>query len=75
MRQIKIIADGKPNGTSVVDADTGEEVSGVLYVKIHMDAEKDGVPLVELGLTDVPLEIVAEHVRETVPGFSGHFGE
>jgi len=71
--KLKIIADGQPNGTRVVDADTGAEVDGVVYIKVHADAQKDGIPFVELGMTDVALDVVTMDIKKRLLGFSGSY--
>jgi len=71
--KFKIIADGKPNGTRVVDAVTGEEVDGVVYIKVHADAQKNGIPFVELGMTDVSMEVVSENIKKRLTGYSGSY--
>lgn len=50
MNSIKIISDGTPWNTHVLDADTGEEINNVTYIKweIHL---KDELARVTLGLT------------------------
>ena len=73
--KIKIIANGNAGGTQVINADTGEHIDGVIYVNIYCDSTKYGVPYVELGLTDVELDIVAAQVKKLPAGMTGFFGE
>jgi hypothetical protein len=36
---LKIISDGTPRGTRVIDADTGELVEKVTHVDVHIDVD------------------------------------
>ena len=68
--KLEIISNGKPYGTKIINADTGEELDDVLYVNIKMTAESGGVPCVEIGLTDVALFVSAEEAEFKPPGFT-----
>lgn len=57
--QLKIISDGTPSGTHVVDAHTGEEVRGVKSVQWNASAESKRTECV-ITLTRVHVDIVGE---------------
>ena len=74
--KLKIIATGKPDQTKIIDLETGSELNeSVIYCKIKFDAETRGQPFVELGLTDVAVDIIAEEVKAGPVGMSGYLGE
>lgn len=61
--RIKIVGDGTPRGTTVVDADTGERLEGVTAVEWQMDARN--LATAKITLLKVPVEVEAEAtVRE-----------
>lgn len=59
--KLKIIGDGTPYGTRVVDAETGEPLEGVYQVAVVHRA--NDVPRATIGLYSIPLEIVAGDLR------------
>lgn len=61
--KIKIISDGTPNGTLVVDADTGEKVDNIYSIKWEL-LVTDGMADVELGILMVPVELVGKVKKE-----------
>jgi len=73
--KLKIVSNGEPYGSKIIDSDTGEELENVLYVKIEMDAKDGGVPHVEIGLVDVPFLVYAADVQITPPGHTGFIEE
>jgi hypothetical protein len=66
--QLKIISDGTALGTHIINAETGEDVRGVMSLRIEADAE-DGTNLVRAHLTirKMPFEIDLDVVERT-PG-------
>ena len=62
---LKIICDGDPNNTRVVNAETGEEVGGICSVKWYMDAKSLAVATIELyadmSLASVHIDKVLIH--------------
>ena len=60
--RVKIISDGKPTGTLIIDAETGEIVKNVRNVKWSHDAT--GLPQCELFvlLTEIDVETDAEKI-------------
>ena len=73
--KFKIIASGRKFGTKIIDMDTGQELDNVVYCKIYLDEKNGGLPQVELGLTDVAVDVLAEDVKTLVSGMTGYFGE
>lgn len=57
--RIKIISDGTPHGTCVVDADTGAIVRGVTHVSWDSGSPGD-VPTARVEFIKVPVEIIAD---------------
>lgn len=65
---IKIVSDGTPHGTTFHDADTGEQVRGVVSAKWEMkDCDSIGVATLtfELASVDVVGEGLAATLEET----------
>lgn len=58
-RRIKIVSDGTTAGTSVVDAETGQEIDGVCAVRWEADAA-EGWARVTLEMFRVPVEVIGE---------------
>jgi len=56
--KIKIISDGTPHGTKVIDMDTGEPIAGILEVTWRVDAGGDAIA--ELKIYGVPVEVVGK---------------
>lgn len=60
--KIKIISDGTSMGTSVINADTGEAISGV--VGVTWECPLRGGSIVTLALKNVPIEASGMLVTE-----------
>lgn len=57
---IKIISDGTPPGTKIIDAETGEAIEGCESLDIH--ASLRGVRVTAV-FTDIPFEVVGRDVE------------
>lgn len=58
--KLKIIADGKPYGTHVYDAETGAVLDNVVNINVIMDDQiEGGAPRVTLTMKNVPIKLVA----------------
>ena len=58
MRKIKIISDGTPRGTKVIDVTSGEVLHGVTGIKWNITTSK--LSSVELKMEHIPLKALAE---------------
>ena len=56
--RIKIISDGKPTGTRIVNAETGERIEGVTGIKWSLGLKS--LAECELRLINIAVEIVGE---------------
>jgi hypothetical protein len=54
--QIKIISDGTPRGTKVVNSETGESINFVTRIRFELNCN-ERVARVELELVNVPVEL------------------
>lgn len=68
MFRIKIISDGKHTGTRVVNADTGEELAGVVYVAWKWESPFH-VPtaVIEINRAVIEAEVVPEKIVNIDP--------
>jgi hypothetical protein len=68
--KIKIVSDGTPMGTKVVNAETGEAIKGVCGVSWSLsDNRSIGRAIVEFAL--VPVELVGDAYTKDIPaGFA-----
>lgn len=62
--RIKIVSDGTPTGTKVVDAETGEMVHGVTAASIKIGV--GDVSRVTIELVKVPVEVIGEAIARSV---------
>lgn len=53
--KLRIESDGTPSGTSVVDAETGEPVEGVVSIQFTIDGHSPATCVVELANTQIAL--------------------
>lgn len=56
--KLKIVSDGTPMGTKVVNAVTGEEVEGIVSVTWRITA--DDVSLANIELQKLPVELIGK---------------
>jgi len=67
-RKLKIISDGTPQGTSVVDAETGEPIDGVTDVRLEVNRYRvTATVTISQPLIDVTTEATVRPVVETTP--------
>ena len=75
---LKIVSDGTPWGTKVVDAATGETVENVQAISWDVDAAR-GLSRMEMRAVNIPVEIVADDGRtlsgEAEIGISAEIGQ
>lgn len=64
--KIKIISDGFPHNTKVVNAETGESIDGVTYIQWTCDA-RDGIATLVLLLSDIAVEVIGYSEDSNVP--------
>lgn len=57
--EIKVISDGTPRGTSVINKETGEPIDRVTEVTWHCSAT-DSMATVELKLLNVEVQVVGK---------------
>lgn len=61
--KLKIISDGTPQGTSIVDIETGERLERVTSIKWSIDAKWLAVATIEL--CEIPVDIVGDFEKVT----------
>jgi len=67
MPRLKLISDGTPTGTSVIDIDTGREIEGVSFVRWLCDGNV-GTCQLNMVVGGVPCEITkAEACIKAIP--------
>jgi hypothetical protein len=60
--KLKIISDGTAHGTRIVNADTGEEVEGVVSVFWEVSTD-DELAYAELKFLALPVEVVGDFTK------------
>ena len=58
-KHLKVVSDGRPQGTKVIDADTGEAIAGVISITWEMDITM-AIPKCTIIAYGVPLEVEAK---------------
>ena len=58
MGRIKIVTDGIPKNTKIIDMDTGEEIKGAYSIDYHID--KDDVGRATIKFVKIPVELQLE---------------
>ena len=65
MIKLKVISDGTPSGTKVVDSKTGEEIEGVRSVEWSIAFNEFSVTKIELGESSI--EAIGSSVKIVKP--------
>lgn len=63
--KVKIISDGTPAGTRLINMETGEPIMGI--TKIVFSVDKDNMAKVSVDFTGIPIEAVATVVPRPTP--------
>ena len=66
---------GRKFDTRIVDVETGQELNDVLYCHIKLDSVNGGCPMVELGLTDVAVDVIADNIKMAPFNMTGYWVE
>lgn len=65
---IKIVSDGTPQGTDIINIETGEKLNGVSKFRLYIDTKK-AVSTVEVMFKKVPIEFRGKaRVKEVAVG-------
>lgn len=67
--KLKIISDGTSSGTSIVNAETGETINGIVSVDWSVSADS-GCSEVNLRVMGVQLELVGQAAIELLPAYA-----
>jgi hypothetical protein len=71
MRRLKIVSNGQPWGTTVKDAETGEDLSNSFTAaRIEMDASNGFIPRLYLETIDFEFDLVGEEQPATAGDFA-----
>jgi len=69
MIRLKIISDGTPTGTKVIDSETGEEIEGIRRVEWSISFDEISIVKIEIGMSLI--EAIGSKIKIVKPKKKG----